>query len=76
MVLTEHYDLELLEQRRRILGMSKPKLARLAGMSAATVYSILEGGTGREAGVQKMAQALGISMDQVVIRGREIERTA
>lgn len=73
-MLKDHYDLELLEKRRRILGWSKPRLAQLAGMSSTTVYSILEGGNGREAGVQKLALALGVPMDQVVLTNRESEQ--
>ena len=56
---------------RRSRGLSQRELGRLAGVSAGTVYRLENGLRGAyPATVRKLADALGVPPEELVLRGR------
>lgn len=61
------YDISKIERRMLELGQCPADVARIARVHPSTVANVLRGRTRRPATVQKLAKAVGLSLDQLVI---------
>ncbi len=65
------YDIEKLEHKKASLGMTDLELARLAGVTPSTVKNVLTGKTCKAPTIRKIAEALKIPLETIVVRRDE-----
>ena len=61
------YDINKLEHKRVTKGLTKEKLANLAGIHPSTVSNVLSGRCGTETTIGKIAVALEIDLSDITI---------
>lgn len=69
-------DTERLESARIKKGLSKSKLAQLVGIHPSSYLRILKGETQNAPTLKRIADALGLSMEEIFIEEEQAAKTA
>ena len=70
------YRTEQIERARAIKGWSKPKLSNLVGIHPSSYLRIIKGEIRKAETIKKLADALGLRMEDLVVTEQETSKVA
>ena len=69
--VTFGYDVDKLAEKMAVRGMTMQRVGKLAGVHPSTVANVLRRRTCKAPTVKKIAEALGLSLEEIIVRSEE-----
>ena len=69
--VTFGYDVDKIKEKMAVRGLTMQRVGQLAGVHPSTVASVLRRRTAKPPTVKKIAEAIGLTLEEIIVRSEE-----